>query len=193
MLQKLLLNNFKCVEETSQFNDNFITNYNEESDEGYFLEVDVQYTEKIYELHNDLQFFYKRKKLKKVKKLVTNLHDKNEYVIYIRNLKKALNYELILKKVHRLIKFNQKDQLKPYIAMNTELSQKAKNSFKKDFFNLMKNSVFGKTMENERKSRDIKLVTTERRRKYLVLELNYRTINFFYKKCISNRNKKTQI
>ena len=77
--------------------------------------------------------------------------------------------------------------------MNTELSQKAKNSFKKDFFNLMKNSVFGKTMENERKYRDIKLVTTERRRKYLVLELNYRTINFFYKKCISNRNKKTQI
>ena len=117
--------------------------------------------------------------------LVTNLHDKNEYVIYTRNLKKALNYELILKKVHRLIKFNQKDQLKPYIAMNTELSQKTKNSFKKDFFNLMKNSVFGKTMDNERKYRDIKLVTTERRRKYLVLELNYHTI-----KCISNRNKK---
>ena len=193
MLQKLLLNNFKCVEETSQFNDNFITNYNEESDEGYFLEVDVQYTEKIYELHNDLQFFYKRKKLKKVKKLVTNLHDKNEYVIYIRNLKQALNYELISKKVHRLIKFNQNDWLKPYIAMNTGLSQKANNSFKKDFFNLMKNSVFGKTMENERESRDIKLVTTERRRKYLVLEPNYHAIKLFTGNVLAIEIKKTQI
>ena len=125
--------------------------------------------------------------------LVTNLHDKNEYVIYTRNLKKALNYELILKKVHRLIKFNQKDQLKPYIAMNTELSQKTKNSFKKDFFNLMKNSVFGKTMENERKYRDIKLVTTERRRKYLVLELNYHNIKFFTENVLAIEIKKTQI
>ena len=77
--------------------------------------------------------------------------------------------------------------------MNTELSQKTKNSFKKDFFNLMKNSVFGKTMENERKHRDIKLVTTERRRKYLVLELNYHTIKFFTENVLAIEIKKTQI
>ena len=60
-------------------------------------------------------------KTEKVEKLVTNLHDKTEYVIHIRNLKQALNHGLILKKVHRVIKFNQKGWLRPYIDMNTKL------------------------------------------------------------------------
>ena len=77
-------------EESSQFNEDFLRNYNEEIDEGYFLEFDVQHPEKIYEIHVDLPFFPERKKLKKVKMLVTNLHDKKEYVIQIRNSKQAL-------------------------------------------------------------------------------------------------------
>ena len=124
-------------------------------------------------------FLPERMKFKKIEKLVTNLLDKNEYVIYIRNLKQALNHELILKKVHRVIKFNQKAWLKPYIDMNTKLRQKAKNNFEKDFFKLMNNAVFGITMENVRKHRNIKLVTTERRRNYLVSEPNYHTTKFF--------------
>ena len=107
------------------------------------------------------------KKLKKVKKLATNLHDKNEYVIHIKILKEALNHGLILKKVHIVTKFNQKAWLKPYIVMNTKLRQKAKNNFEKDFFKWMSNAVFGKTMENVRKHRNVKLVTTERRINYL--------------------------
>ena len=98
-----------------------IKKYNEERDEGYFLEVDVQYPEKLYELHNDLPFLPERMKIRKVKKLVTNLHDKTEYVIHIRNLEQALNHGLILKKGHEVIKFNQKAWLKPYIDMNTKL------------------------------------------------------------------------
>ena len=72
-------------------------------------------------------------KFKKVEKPVVNLHDKTEYVIHIRNLKQALNHGLILKKVHRVINFNQKAWLKPYIDMNTKLRQKPKNNFEKDF------------------------------------------------------------
>ena len=72
-----------------------------------------------------------------------------------------------------MITFYQKDWIKPYIDMNTKLRQKAKNNIEKDFFKLMKNAVFVKTMENVRKYRDIERVTTERRRNYLVSEPNY--------------------
>ena len=106
MSQKLPVNNFEWIKDTSQFNEDFIKNYNEESDEGYFLEVDVQYLEKLHELHNDLPFLPERMKIEKVEKLVANLHDKTEYVIHIRNLKQALNHGLVLKKVHRVIKLN---------------------------------------------------------------------------------------
>ena len=94
-------------------------------------------------------------KLEKVEKLLPNLHDKNEYMIHIRNLKQALIHGLILKRVHRVIKSDQKDWLKPYIDMNSKLRQKAKNDFEKDFLKLMNNPVFGKTMENMRKHRNI--------------------------------------
>ena len=160
MPPKLPVNNFEWIEDTSQLNEDFIKNYNEESDEGYFLEVDVQYLEKLHELHNDLPFLPERMKIEKVEKLVANLHDKTEYVIHIRNLKQALNHGLVLKKVHRVIKFNQNAWLKPYIDMNTDLRKKAKNDFEKDFFKLMNNAVFGKTMEKVIKHRDIKFVTT---------------------------------
>ena len=91
MLQKLPVNNFEWIKDTSQFNEDFIKNYNEESDEGYFLEVDIQYPEKLHELNNDVPFLPERKKIKKVKKLVTNLYDKNECLIHIRKLKQLLN------------------------------------------------------------------------------------------------------
>ena len=86
-------------------------------------------------------------KFEKIEKLVTSLHDKTEYVIYRRNVKQALNHELILKKVHRVLKFNQKAWVKPYIAMNTKLRQIAKDNFKKDFLKLTNNVVFGKFMK----------------------------------------------
>ena len=79
-------------------------------------------------------FYQKEKKVNKVKKLVTNLYDKNEYVLHIRNIMRALNYRSILKKASHVIKFNQKDWLTPSIDMNTKLRQKAKNNFEKDFF-----------------------------------------------------------
>ena len=95
MPQKLQVNTFEWIEDTSQFNDDLIKNYNKESDE-----VDVQYPEKLHELHNDLLFLLEGMKFEKVEKFVTNLHVKTEYVI------QALNHILILKKVHRVIKLN---------------------------------------------------------------------------------------
>ena len=94
-------------------------------------------------------------KTEKTEKFVTNSHHKIEYVIHIRNLKQALNHRLVFKKVHRVIKFNQNAWLKPYIDINTKLGQKAKNNFEKDLFKLMNNVVFGKTMENVSKYRNI--------------------------------------
>ena len=89
------------------------------------------------------------------------------------------HHELILKKVHRVIQFNQEAWLKEYIDMNTKLRKQAKNDFEKDFFKLMNNSVFGKTMKNVRKRRDIKLVTTDKRKIQLVSEPNYHTTKWF--------------
>ena len=75
------------MEETSQFNQNFIKNYNKESNEGYLLKVDVQYTEKLHEIYNGLAFLLERMKIEKVEKLATNLHDTTEYIIHLKNLK----------------------------------------------------------------------------------------------------------
>ena len=117
-----------------------------------------------------------RLKIKKCNKFACNLYEKNNNVIHIRSLKQALDHGLILKKIHRVIPFNQEAWLKEYIDMNTELRKQAKNDFEKDSFKLMNNSVFGKTMDKVRKHRYIKLVTTYKRRNQLVSEPNYHTI-----------------
>ena len=103
MSQKLPVNGFKWENDLSRFNENFIKNYNENSDVGYFLEVDVEYPKKLFSSHKDLPFLPERKKLEKVEKLVCGIENKEKYVIHIRALKQALNHGLILKRVHRVI------------------------------------------------------------------------------------------
>ena len=95
--QKHSVNNFQWIEDTSQFNEDFIKSYSEESDKDYFLEVDVKYIQALHELHNNLEFLPERIKIEKVEKLVTNLHE-TEYVIHISNLKQTLNHGLVSKK-----------------------------------------------------------------------------------------------
>ena len=136
MSQKLPVNSFKWVEKLSRFNEIFIKNYNENSDIGYFLEVDIDYSEKLFNgiafnLHKDLPFLPERKKVNKVEKLIWSIEEKEKYAIHIEALKQALNHGLELRKVHRVFQFNQKDWLKPYIDMNTKLRKEAKNNLKK--------------------------------------------------------------
>ena len=179
MSKKLSVKGFKWLDsdKINKINEDFIKNYNENENKGYILEVDVKYPKRLHELHSDLPFLSERMKIDKCNKLVCNLSNKKKYVTHINSLKQALNHGLKFKKIHRVIEFNQKEWLKPYIAMNTELRKAAKNDFEKYLFKLMKNSVFGKTMENIRKHRDIKLVTTDKKRNKLAAEPNYHTIN----------------
>ena len=163
MSQKLPVNNFNWVKNKSKIDEKFIKNYDEDSDKGYIFEVDVEYPRRLHDLHSDLSFLPERMKIDKCKKLVCNLHNKKNYFVHIKSLKQALHYGLKLEKVYRVIEFNQEAWPKPYIDMNTELRKVASNDFEKDFYKLMNNAVFGKTMENVRKHRDIKLVKTDKK------------------------------
>ena len=108
----------------------------EDSNKGYFLELDVEYPKSLLNLHGGLPFLPERNKIKKCYKLVCSTHDEEKYVVHIRALKQALNHRLSLKKVHKVIQFNQKTWLKPYIDMNTKLRIQAKSDFDKDAFNV---------------------------------------------------------
>ena len=175
MIQPLPVDGFDWVEDLSKIDQDFIKHYNDDSDKGYIIEVDVEYPKNLHDLHSDLPFSPERMKIDKCNKFVCNLYDEKDYVVHIRSLKQALNHWLMLKKVHRVMQCNLKTWLKVYIDMNTELRKQAKNDFEKDFFKLMNDAVFGKTMENVRKHRDIKLITTDKRRNQLVSETNYNT------------------
>ena len=126
------MNGVEWAEDISYFDEGFIKSYNQEKDEGYFLEVDNYYLEYSHKTQNDLPFLPERTK---IEKLVANLHDIIEYVIYIRNLKQALNHGLVLKKIHKVIEFDPRAWLKQYIGMNTDLRKAAKTILKTTFSN----------------------------------------------------------
>ena len=160
--KKLPVNGFKWLD-NDKINEEFIKNYNENDKKGYILEVDFKYPKTLHDLHSDLPFLPERMEINKCKKLVCNLYDKKKCVVHIKSLKHALNHGLKLEKIHGIIEFNQEAWLKPYIDMNTELKKLARNDFEKELFKLMNNSIFGKSMGNIRKHRDIKLVTTDKK------------------------------
>ena len=193
MSQKLPVNNINWVKNKSKIDEKFTKNYDEDSDKGYIFEVDVEYPRRLHDLHSDLPFLPEGMKIDKCKKLVCNLRNKENYVVHIKSLKQALHYGLKLEKVHRVIEFNQEAWLKPYIDMNTQLRKAASNDFEKDFYKLMNNAVFGKTMENVRKHRDIKLVTPNKKRSKLVSEPNYHTMNYISKDLSIIEMNKTRV
>ena len=148
-------------------------------DRGYLLEVDVAYPRELHDYHNDLPFTCGRMKINGFEKLVPNLCYKKRYVIHIRALKQVLDHGLVLEKIHRVIEFKQSAWMKEYIDFNTKLRTAAKNDFEKDFYKLMNNSVFGKTMENIRKHRNIKLVNNEEEYLRAVMRPNFKSGTIF--------------
>ena len=145
------------------------------TDKGYVLEVDISCPKELHNQHNDLPFMCERMETNGVEKLVPNLRDKKSYVIHIQALNQVLQHGLRLDRIHRAIEFDQSPWLKTYIDFNTQLRTAATNYFEKDFFKLMNNSVFGKTMKNIRKHRNIKLVTTDEKYLRTVMRPNFKS------------------
>ena len=179
MSQYLPTGGFKWLDEEFLLLDD----YTDDSDKGLILEVDLEYPDELHDLHNDYPLAPEKVKVERdmlstyckeiankfnmssglVHKLIPTLGGKEKYVLHYRNLQLYLDLGMKLKKVHRVLEFNQSPWLKEYIDFNTSKRTNAKNSFEKDFFKLMNNSVFGKTMENLRKRVDVKLVTDEKK------------------------------
>ena len=182
MSQYLPTGGFKWLNE-KQINNIDLAKYHDNSKEGLILEVDLEYPQELHDLHNDYPLGPEKIKVTKdmladyskkiaskykistglVHKLIPTLNNKIKYVLHYRNLKLYTDLGLKITKVHRVLKFKQSPWLKQYIDFNTEKRKNAKNSFEKDFFKLMNNSVFGKTMENIRKRVDVRLVTDSKK------------------------------
>ena len=182
MSQYLPTGGFKWLTE-KQINNLNLAKYKEDSSEGLILEVDLEYPRELHDVHNDYPVAaekvkvtedmlsdYSQKIAEKYKistglvhKLIPTLSNKEKYVLHYRNLQLYTDLGLKLTKIHRVLEFNQSAWLKQYIDFNTQKRTNAKNAFEKDFFKLMNNSVFGKTMENIRKRVDVRLVTNEKK------------------------------
>ena len=144
-------------------------------DRGYLLEVNVSYPRELHDYHHDLPFMCKKMKVGGVEKLVPNLYCKMKYVIHIKALAQAMDHGLVLERIHRVIEFKQSAWMKEYIDFNTRLRTLAINDFEKDFYKLMNNSVFEKTMENIRRHRNIKLVNNKEDYLRSVMKPNFKS------------------
>lgn len=162
-----------------------------EEGKGCILEVDFEYFEGLYDLYNDYFVVSESVIVNGVEKLISNFNFKN-YVVYGENLKKYLDLGLKLTKIYRGIKFDELFWFKSYIEKNMELRKRVKNFFEKDFFKLVNNSVFGKTMENIRKRVDVKLVNGRKRVEKLVAKFNYKFLTIFDENFIVVYMKRTR-
>ena len=145
------------------------------SEKGYLLEVDVHYPRELDDYHNDLPFVCGHMVINRDEKLVPNLYYKKRYVICIRALEQALKHGLVLECIHRAIEFKQLAWMKEYIDFSTKLRTAATNDFEKDFYKLMNNAVFGKTMESIRKHRNIKLIMSREAYLKVVMKPNFKS------------------
>ena len=179
MSEYLPYEEFEWLKNVDQFD---VMSIDKKSDVGYFLEVDLEYTNKVHELHNNYPLAPEKLavssdilskyckgiadeyeiKVGDVTKLIPNLGNKTKYVLHYRNLQLYLSSGMKLTKIYRVLKFKQSDWMRKYIDFNTEKRKNAANDFEKDFLKLMINSVYGKSMENLRKRINVRLVSNEK-------------------------------
>ena len=212
MSHKIPCSGFRwCSEDEIKELYNEIINLPNDSDIGYTLQVDLKYPNELHDSHNDLPFFpehkvitddmlskYQKKLTNKklgsitsTPKLIASLNDKKKIIVDYRTLKQALNHGLILEKIYSAITYEQKAWLKPYIDKNTEYRQNSDNDFEKDFFKLMNNSIYGKTIENVLKRQDIKFCTERKKALNHISKINFKRETIFSKNLVAiHMNKK---
>ena len=166
---------------------------NPEVKKGYIFEVDLVYPNKLWKSHNDYPLAPEKMIVNGVEKLICHFKPRKNYVVHYRNLRQYLEMGMRLTAVHRGISFYQSSWVEPYIRKNTELRKTAANSFEKDFFKLMNNSVFGKTIENIRKGQNIFLVDDRKKAVKLTSRPNFDRATIFDKNLIAVHMKKTEV
>ena len=199
MSQYLPTGNFKWLSQ-NQIEKTNLGKYTENSKKGLILEVDLEYPQELHDLHNDYPLGAEKIKVAKdmlsdyckkiadkfnissglVHKLIPTLNDKEKYILHYRNLQSYLSLGLKLKKIHRVLEFNQSPWLKQYIDFNTQKRTHAKNGFEKDFFKLMNNSV-----ENIRKRVDVRLVTSKEKLLKLASKPTYVSSKIFNENLVA--------
>ena len=204
MSQYLPTGGFKWMTQ-KQIDNIDLAKYKEDSKNGLILEVDLKYPQDLHNFHNDYPLAPEKVKVTDsmlsnyskriadkyiistglVYKLIPTLSNKEKYVLHYRNLQLYIDLGLKVSKVHRVLELNQSPWLKQYIAFNTEKRKNAKNAFEKEFFKLMNNSVFGKTMENIRKRVDVRLVTDEKKLLKLTSKPTYVSCKIFNENLVA--------
>ena len=204
MSQYLPTGKFKWLTQ-KQIDETNLAKYDEKSKKGLILEVDLEYQKELHEIHNDYPLAPEKVKVSRdmisnycktiadkynistglVHKLIPTLNNKEKYVLHYRNLQLYLDLGLKITKVYRALEFNQSPWLKQYIDFNTQKRTQAKNSFEKDFFKLMNNAIYGKTMENLRKRVDVRLITDDKKLLKMTSKPTYVSSKIFNKNLVA--------
>ena len=200
MSQSLPINGFKWIKDITK--DTLMSildkaNYSminpKKGDKGYIFEVDLEYPSELWDTHNDYPLAPERLNVNGVEKLISHFKPPKNYVIHYRNLRQCLEMGLRVTAVHRGLIFNLSPWTEPYIRKNTELRKTAANSFEKDFFKLMNNSVFGKTIENIRKRQNVLLVDDREKAAKLTTRPNFDRATIFDSNLIAVHMKRTEV